>query len=115
MKITVKNLRSVIDVIMSGLEADGIDTIEISDDYYWHLPKDKAYNPYEEPNVRDYSLGQLSDDWEVLMSLLTTNEDLGHVALIKLAPLLRNIGEKAYLFEDGREKIKVTHYPNRLP
>ncbi len=34
-------------------------------DYYWDIDTNEIYNPYKDP--KDFSLGQLSDDWKTLL------------------------------------------------
>lgn len=102
MKIDVNILKQLVSAIFLKFEEDGISSLEVDEDFYWHIPRDKIYNPYEEPKTEDLSLGQLSDDWETLHAAVISGAEIEYGSLIKLSSLLRNLGEKV-IFVDMKD------------
>lgn len=93
MKVTTKELRETMDLLLSHLEDSGKTEFELEEDYYWSVPPADRYSPYEEPKV--FTLGQLSDDLEELRSIRAgEKEPLGY-ALVWLSSVLTRVGEKA--------------------
>lgn len=92
MNIQISDLREVCEQLFSHLETNGHTSIEITDDYYWHIIKEQKYDPYRQPN--DLTLGQLTDDWIELKKITEgKSEPLGY-AFVWVASILRAIGEK---------------------
>ncbi len=93
MRITTHQLRSAAVALLRHLDETGQSEFEINEDYYWFVPEQSVYQPYQEP--KDLTLGQLSHDWNEVQALASgQREPLGHV-LVWLASLLRRVGEKA--------------------
>ncbi len=63
MKIDVDQLEQALKTLVEELrkKKGKIINIEQPIDYYWSVPGDVLYNPYENPKV--LTLGQLSDDF----------------------------------------------------
>jgi hypothetical protein len=92
MTINVSELRVITEKLFTHLENLGINSVEITEDYYWDIPEEQKYNILKEPKELD--VGQLTDDWEFLLKVLEPNrEPLGY-SFVWLGKLLEAIGEK---------------------
>ena len=92
MKVTVSEVRRVTELLCRHLEETGRDEIDVSEDYYWMIPKEEVYDPERDPNELD--LGQLSDDWNELQGILSgENPSIGY-GFVWLSSILRVVGEK---------------------
>ena len=91
MQVSVSELRAMTEKLFLHLERKDYSSVELSTDYYWNIPKEFRYNPYEEP--KDLDLGQLTDDWANLRKILEgTTEPVGY-AFVWLSTVLRAVGE----------------------
>lgn len=93
MKIAIAELRTACKTLLDQVEASGIDHVEIADDYYWDVPADSRYRPYEKPT--DLTLGQLTDDWAEIERLVAGTGTPVAYSLVWLAAILRRTGEIA--------------------
>lgn len=92
MQIDIKDLRAISETLFSHLEEQGIESVELPTDYYWNIPREEKYDPYNTP--ANLNVGQLTDDWSELQKVLEgETEPLGY-HLVWLAAILRAIGEK---------------------
>ena len=90
-KINIEELRKAINILFDHIRAGGIDVVEFKKDYYWDMDADKIYNVAADP--ADLTIGSLFEDWESVQKI-ASNKDLPVVLLLlKVAPLLRYIGE----------------------
>jgi hypothetical protein len=62
MKVEIEDLRVVCEKVFAHLENEGNSFVEIPYDYYWNIPANVRYNVDQEPDVKQFDLGQLSDD-----------------------------------------------------
>ncbi len=92
MKVKVSQLRTVSTVLLDHLEKLGVDAVEVDVDYYWHVPRDQAYDPTRTAVEPD--LGQLSDDWEKLKMIGRGEREPVAPALEWLGAVLRAVGER---------------------
>lgn len=95
MKINVKELTSVIDIIKASLE--GFDEINIKNkkiNYYWDIPSDELYNPLKIPKSENLELGQLTDDWEELLRLKKEGVPPISYDLKRLSSILKAISDE---------------------
>ena len=92
MKVTISELRSISENLFVHLEKMGLDTIDIENDFYWVISEEKRYNAYNEP--KEFTLGQLTDDWSELKQILQGENEPIAYALAWLSSILRVIGEK---------------------
>ena len=90
--IQIEELKRITHQLLDHLEESDIKTVEISADYYWHVPKDVRYDQYKKP--AELSLGQLSDDWMELKKILDGENKPIAFALIWLSNILRYVGEE---------------------
>lgn len=93
MKISINELRRITARLYDDLESQGLEEIELTDDYYWVIPADQLYNPNADPT--DLGLDQLSDNWEWLSNVRTNETDPIPHHLVWLGAILRWIGERA--------------------
>ena len=93
MRITTEELRAATLALLQHLDEIGQNEFEIDEDYYWFVPQDEAYSPYQTP--KDLTLGQLSHDVKEVLALAQgRREPLGYV-MVWLAAVMRRVGEKA--------------------
>lgn len=91
MKITTTEIRRVLDLLLSEFEAHGASEWEIDQDYYWDVPADVRYDPYETP--QQLTMGQLSDDIGGVRAI-AAGDDVAPLALVWVANILRVAGEE---------------------
>jgi hypothetical protein len=90
--VSTAKLREVFDVLLSHIERVA-PSVELREDYYWAVPAESWYNPYEQPS--GLTLGQLSDDWSELEKIRSGQREPHPHALVWLASILRYTGEAA--------------------
>jgi hypothetical protein len=90
MKIKIIELKEIIDNIIERLkDVFGDEIIIENEDYYWVIPEDEIFNPYEKPKLD--SLGQITDDWEDLRRLIDKKDIPLSNDLILLGSILQAI------------------------
>jgi hypothetical protein len=93
MRVTTAELRVATLALLRHLDETGQAEFEIEEDYYWFVPQEEAYTPYQSP--KDLTLGQLSHDWEEVQALAQgRKEPLGYV-MVWLSAVIRRVGERA--------------------
>jgi len=92
-QVTIATLRALAEKLLSHVESTGYSAVEIPEDYYWDVPADRRYNPYQKPE--DLTLGQLSDQWSELEKILADKKAILNCDLVWLAAILRRVGEVA--------------------
>jgi hypothetical protein len=90
MKVRVSELRQAANVLFDHLERTGHAEIEVDSDYYWSIPKEKLYSVYENPS--DFTVGQLSEDWENVRAIGAGRKDPIAYGLVWLSTILRFVG-----------------------
>jgi hypothetical protein len=80
-------------LLLDQLEQPGHSEVEVEPDYYWSIPTDKLYAPYEQPT--DLTLGQLSSDLEEVRRINSGEKPAVAYGLVWLSALLRFVGAKA--------------------
>ena len=91
-RIELADLTQAFDLLVSHLRSEGVNFVEISDDYYWDVADEELYNPLKGPT--DLDLGQLTHDWERLSDILVGKSPPVGYGLVWLAAILRAIGTK---------------------
>jgi hypothetical protein len=92
MQINVAELHQITDKIFAHLHEIDVESIELTEDFYWHIPEEQLYNLDSDP--AQLGLGQLYDDWADLRRLLEEGNDPIAYDLVDLAAILRYIGER---------------------
>lgn len=93
MKVTTDELRQAANALLDYLDETGRSEFTIEEDYYWNVPQEEVYKPFETPTELD--MGQLSDDLAEIRKLNSKEAPLIGYGLVWLAALLRRVGEKA--------------------
>lgn len=93
MLIKTDDLRKAVAVMLSHLDETGQNSVEIEDDYYWVIPQKECYNPYSTPTATNLTLGQLSDDWNEISSIISGQREPIGYSLVWLAAIIRRVGE----------------------
>lgn len=91
MQIELKELHLVCEKLLLYLEAQGVEQLHLPVDYYWNIPKKEVYDPYKKPSTLD--IGQLTDDWQELRKMLTSEDQPLAYHFVWLAAILRALGE----------------------
>jgi len=91
MNIKISEIEECLNEIFQDLKSRGIDEISLLADFYWNIPSEAIYEPYNEPPQLD--IGQLEDDYLSLLNARDRKKLTGH-NLKDLAALLRYISEK---------------------
>ena len=91
MEINISELKAIFLREIEHLEELGYEKLEIPVDYYWNIPHEVRYDPYQEP--KQLNLGQLSEDWEWLKQTLDGKREPLTYDLVWLSTILRAIGE----------------------
>lgn len=87
MKINIDELQLILSQQLSRLkESKGAD-IELNNDFYWDIPSEDLYNPYQEP--KELTLGQLSDDWQEIKRLTDNQLDAIPYDLKRISNILK--------------------------
>lgn len=89
MKVDIIKLRHVLDILLTQIEEKNKDALELSVDFYWDISSEEIYDPYKTP--RDFSLGQLSDDWHVIAKLHENSSNLVVYDLKRISEILKAI------------------------
>jgi hypothetical protein len=92
-KIQVRELRRITEVIYRQLEATGQSEVELTADYYWNIPADRLYE-IEAPPEDSLDQGQLSSDWEELTQVGRSHDPLPSHDLAHLSAVLRFVAIK---------------------
>jgi hypothetical protein len=92
MRVKVADLRRAADKLFDHLVESGHEEVEVDQDYYWNIPDEKLYAPYEQP--AELTLGQLSEDLQHLEKIASGQSPPIGFGLVWLSSLLRFIGAK---------------------
>ncbi len=91
MNIDIETLeRAFHNILIYLREVEGT-SIEVDKDFYWNIPHQQRYDPYQIPT--DLTLGQLSSDWEHIQEIASGKEEPVAYSLVWLASLLKYFGE----------------------
>ena len=92
MQINIAEIEKIAFLLLSKFKESKGDTIDLSHDFYWDIPSDELFNPYQEP--QNMTLGQLSDDLSEIQRLNTSDSaipyDLKRLASILTALSMEN-------------------------
>lgn len=93
MKITVEELKAIFELLLKYQKELGKESFSLPYDYYWTIPKEHRYEPYNEPDLSNLTLGQLSWDLENLRETLREKRYPTNLHFVWLGQLLIAIGE----------------------
>ena len=92
MEIDIVRLKSIIDRLLDHvIKTRGVRRVELGSDLYWDMSEEALYNVVDRPQELD--IGRLSDDWELLSTMLEEGATPVAYQLTHVAPLLRRLGE----------------------
>lgn len=91
MQVDLSLLEKAVVTILGEMKRRGIDSIPLDADFYWNLPSEAIYDPYNEPNQLD--IGQLTDDYETLKLAQETDRLIGY-NLKNVSAIMRYLSEK---------------------
>jgi hypothetical protein len=88
MKVKLEDMEQMISIILRQYKEFYADEIEMKNDFYWKLDENELYAPNMEP--RDFSLGQLTDDWDTLQNSAKSGDLVPYVYIsTKVTPPFR--------------------------
>jgi hypothetical protein len=91
LRIELDDLVRALQALIQHVKEQHQGPVEISDDYYWEINQEQLYDPTKGPS--DFSLGQLSDDWQRLSQILVGEAPPVGYALVWLSSILRAVGQ----------------------
>ena len=96
MKISAKELKLIFDSLVSKIEMNLGEKFEFEDqqEYYWDVLENEIFNIDNEIENNDFSIGQISEDWNELKRLIEDEEPISY-DLIRLAYLLIAIRKRS--------------------
>ncbi len=89
-RIPLDQLRHAFELALRHIEASTGNVVTLEHDYYWSVPGDELYDVPNEPSA--LTIGQLSESWQHLESLLADEDRVVGYHLVWLADVLRAIG-----------------------
>lgn len=92
MKITTQEIKHALQLLLDEFESHGASEWEIDEDFYWNVPPDARYDPYNKP--LELTLGQLSEDVREVRSIARGDKPSVPLGLVWLSTILRLAGEK---------------------
>lgn len=93
MQVTKENVMKVIEAILSSdLELNSQHEVDIKEDFYWNISESELYNIANDPS--DFTIGQLSDDWQELVKILEKKNEPVLYDLTKVASILRYLATR---------------------
>lgn len=94
LRIPLDQLRAVFQRIADHLAEIEGPSVEVDYDYFWSIPPEEMYDPFNVPQPENLTMGQAYDSWSFLEGLLA--ETRGPVAydLVWLADVLKAIGHQ---------------------
>lgn len=91
MKVELDFLEKVVASIFREMKMRGIDGVQLDADFYWNVPSESIYDPYNEPGQLD--IGQLEEDYETLRFAHKTDALIGY-NLKNISPIMRYLSVK---------------------
>ena len=76
MKVKLEDIQQMISAILLNYKEVCGSEIELENDYYWKVDEKEIYAVNAEP--KDFSLGQLTDDWETLQNSFKSDDLVPH-------------------------------------
>lgn len=92
MRIKILDLQKGFNKVFDHIKNNGINEVEIEDDFYWNIPEEKRNNINKEPD--EFDIGQLSDDWDESLQVINGGKEPLAFSLVWLSSISKVIGEK---------------------
>lgn len=92
MRIDLDELVRVLGILVQHLKDQQKSFVEVPDDYYWEMNEAQLFDPTRTPS--DFSMGQLTEDWQRLSQIASGEAPPIGYALVWLGSILRAIGQK---------------------
>lgn len=89
MKVEIAKIKLVLDILLNKIEEYNGNSLDLNVDFYWDISFNEIYNPYEEP--KNISLGQLSDDLDVINKLSDNHDKIVAYDLKRIAEIIKAI------------------------
>ena len=98
MDISINDLELIAQKLFQHARDLGISSVEIPVDYYWSIPETRLYdiNIEREQLVDLLGMGQLTYDWDELLSVLGNENDPSSSHYAWFAAILHAVGEHLY-------------------
>jgi hypothetical protein len=93
MRVNVSELRAACERVFEHLGATGQESFHLDADYYWNIPAEQRYDVSAAPS--SLTIGQISDDWDGLRKIAAGKDEPVGYDLVRLAAVLRAMGDKA--------------------
>lgn len=91
MKVDLDLLEKAVVSILSDMKQRGLDSVQLDADFYWNVPSEFIYDPYNEPSHLD--IGQLEEDHETLRCAQEKDKLTGH-NLKNISAIMRYLSVK---------------------
>lgn len=90
--LAVETLRQVVNRALDHVRDVKSDQVELEKDYFWSIPTEELYDVYSRPE--NLTVGQVTESWENLRSLLARGDAVPGYALVWIADVLRALGNQ---------------------
>jgi hypothetical protein len=90
--IDLDDLSVMLRLVLDHIKNQQGNEVQISEDYYWEISDVELYDPTKDPT--DFTLGQLTHDWERLNQIQNGDEPPIGYSLVWLSAVLRAVGHK---------------------
>ena len=94
MQIEIEELEKAAHILFKHLKDNNINSIDLSEDYYWDFSPSVRYDTAQTPGETDREAGQLFDDLKDIYSVASGEQPPINYGFVWLAAILRFIGEK---------------------
>lgn len=92
MKIQTRELEKIFERIIAKLDSEGVDQIELKQDFYWFLSNKDSYKANFE--VDKPMLGSFKEDWANLKLIAEDKQIVTYVDLERMSFILKAIAEE---------------------
>lgn len=75
------------------IEEQGIESVQLNEDFYWAINDERIYDISEVPSRADMQIGSLCDEWEFIETFLKANEIPAKYQLTEISAILRYVGQ----------------------
>ena len=93
MRVDLDTIEVAFAKIVARMREAGADAVDLSDDFYWFIPREERYNPHAAP--RNMTMGQLTDDWNEVRKIANGDAPPIAYSLCWLAAILTAAGERS--------------------